>query len=429
MKRILYFFLTFLIISTWLFPNYIQAETNADIQQKIDSAKQERSKLLEQEQDLQSALLQLSKEGQSLQTNVKTLDTTRNKLANDLNLTKNKINSSNLTIQKLENDIDQNETEVEVHLNAIKDSLKQLASYDKHSPILDLLVYRSLGEMWTDTTNLWDVQDQLGNRINKLEKSKIELIQNKVAKETQKVTLVSLSSQLTGQKKVADETRKAQALLLSATKNKETEYQKMLADNRARQAEFEKQLFLFESQLQASDVSLRPVAGRGALSWPLSSVYITQLFGRTSSSIRLYSSGTHNGIDFRASVGTPVKSVRAGVVSGVGNTDDQFGCYSYGRWILIRHSNGVSSLYAHLSGSIVALGEDVTDGQTIGYSGGQPGQSGSGFSTGPHLHLGLFATAGVKILPFSTSKNCKNTSVPLANPQDYLDPMAYLPVI
>ncbi len=429
MKKIFYLFLVFFIVITFFKPTSTRAETNADIQQKIDSAKQERDKLLEQEQALQTAILQLSKEGQSLQTNVKTLDTTRSKLANDLNLTKNKINSSNLTIKKLENDINQNEAEVEVHLNAIKDSLKRLASYDKHSPVLDLLVYRSLDEMWTDTTNLWDVQDELGSRIGKLEKSKIELLQNKVAKEAQKGTLVNLSSQLTGQKKVADETRKAQALLLSATKSKETEYQKMLADNRARQAEFEKQLFLFESQLQASDASLRPVAGRGALSWPLSSVYITQLFGRTGSSARLYSSGTHNGIDFRASVGTPVKSVRAGVISGVGNTDDQYGCYSYGRWILVRHNNGVSSLYAHLSGSIVTLGEAVGDGQTIGYSGGQPGQSGSGFSTGPHLHLGLFATAGVQTLPFSTSKNCKNTSVPLANPQDYLDPMAYLPVI
>lgn len=427
MKRILFIFIMFFSISLFFVPKLIKAETNAEIQAKIEETKRSRDALLEQQKQLQAALDELSKQGQTLQTNVKSLDTTRNKLANDLKITQSNINTSNLTIEKLENDISENENEINDHHLAIVDSLRKLASYDKHSAVFDILTYRGLDDVWADTLNLWDIEDKLGDQISLLEKDKIKLIQSKVAKETQKVQLVSLSSELKGQKQVADSTRSAQAALLLATKSKEAEYQKMLAINKAQEAVFENQLFNFESQITASDTKLIPTAGRGVLSWPLQNIYINQYFGITSSSGRLYASGSHNGVDFRASVGTPVMAVRSGVIEGMGNTDDQRGCYSYGRWILIRHDNGLTSIYGHLSGAIVSTGQAVLTGQVIGYSGGQPGQYGSGYSTGPHLHLGLYASANVQIARFTTSINCKNVSIPLANPQDYLDPMAYLP--
>lgn len=420
-------FLLAIVIIFSILPSTISAQTNSEILQKIEETKRERDKLLEEQKKLQTALNEISKEGQTLQTNVKTLDTTRSKLANDLKLTQTNINTSNLTIKKLEGDIDSNVSEIETHRNAIKESIQQISAYDKQGFVFGLLTYESLDDVWSDTVNIWDLQEKISDRIGLLEKTQIKLIENKVAKESQKKKLVNLSSQLSGQKRVADETRTAQALLLAATKSKEAEYQKMLKENKVREEEFEKLLFQFESALTASDASERPVAGRGALAWPLDNVFITQQFGRTSASTRLYVSGTHNGIDFRATVGTPVKSARSGVVSGTGNTDDQRGCYSYGRWILIRHDNGLSSLYAHLSGSIVSSGQDVSEGQVIGYTGGQPRQNGSGYSTGPHLHFAVFVTAGVQILPYSSSKNCQNVSIPLANPRDYLDPLGYLP--
>ena len=48
---------------------------------------------------------------------------------------------------------------------------------------------------------------------------------------------------------------------------------------------------------------------------------MTQLFGKTVDSKRLYVSGTHDGVDFRASVGTPVMAMADGMVLGIGNTD------------------------------------------------------------------------------------------------------------
>ena len=86
--------LLILIVTFSFFPTISSAQTNSDIQQKIEETKRERDKLLEEQKKLQTALNEVSKEGQTLQTNVKTLDTTRSKLANDLKLTQANINTS-----------------------------------------------------------------------------------------------------------------------------------------------------------------------------------------------------------------------------------------------------------------------------------------------------------------------------------------------
>jgi murein DD-endopeptidase MepM/ murein hydrolase activator NlpD len=157
------------------------------------------------------------------------------------------------------------------------------------------------------------------------------------------------------------------------------------------------------------------------LRWPLEQVFITQYFGKTFEAARLYVSGTHNGIDLRASPGTPVKAAASGEIIGSGDTDLVCRGASYGRWVLIRHYNGLSTLYAHLSLIKVASGQKVVVGDFIGYSGQ------SGYATGPHLHFSVFATLGVRIDKLA-SRTCPGAvfTLPLAPPNAYLDPMQYL---
>lgn len=427
MKRFLPILIIVFAISTFLLPSFSRAQVSPDIQSKIAETQRQRDALLEEQKRLQATLDQVSKEGQTLSTSVKTLDATKQKLANDLKLTQANITASNLTIQKLTSDIDKNESQIATSKEAISESVKKLNDYESHTTIFNLLAYNTLTEVWTDTANLMDTQDSLSQAIDTLNQNQKELQTNKTAKEAQKSNLISLSSQLSGQKTVVEETQSAKTKLLAETRNKEAAYQKLLADNIAQEKAFEAQLFQYESQLQASNPAETPTARHSELSWPLANITVTQQFGKTSSSGRLYASGTHNGVDFRATVGTAVMAPRGGFVKAMGNTDDAKGCYSYGRWILIQHDDGLSSIYGHLSAAIVTTGQIITTGQVIGYSGGAPGAYGSGYSTGPHLHFGLFATAGVTVQRYSSSINCKSVSIPIANPQDYLDPLAYMP--
>ncbi|MFD3694928.1 transglycosylase family protein [Streptomyces sp. NPDC058646] len=88
-----------------------------------------------------------------------------------------------------------------------------------------------------------------------------------------------------------------------------------------------------------------------------------------------WSSGYHTGIDFPVATGTSVKSVGPGQVVSAGWAG------AYGYQVVIRHTDGRYSQYAHLSALGVKAGQQVSGGQRIGRSGS------TGNSTGPHLHF------------------------------------------
>jgi murein DD-endopeptidase MepM/ murein hydrolase activator NlpD len=181
----------------------------------------------------------------------------------------------------------------------------------------------------------------------------------------------------------------------------------------------------FESELQFQiDPNSYPKTGKGILKWPLDKVKISQYFGKTSFALanpQVYNGSGHNGIDLAINVGTPIKVSLSGVVKGFGNTDTACPGTSYGKWILVEHSNGLSTLYAHLSAfEVNDVGQEVSTGQVIGYSGN------TGYSTGPHLHFTVYATQGVKIMS-RKSKVCSGTyTMPVADLRAYLNPLVYL---
>ncbi|MGW6903257.1 transglycosylase family protein [Streptomyces sp. NPDC054940] len=88
-----------------------------------------------------------------------------------------------------------------------------------------------------------------------------------------------------------------------------------------------------------------------------------------------WSKGYHTGVDFPVPTGTSVKSVGAGQVVSAGWEG------SFGYQVVIRHTDGRYSQYAHLSAISVKAGQSVSAGQRIGRSGS------TGNSTGPHLHF------------------------------------------
>jgi murein DD-endopeptidase MepM/ murein hydrolase activator NlpD len=95
----------------------------------------------------------------------------------------------------------------------------------------------------------------------------------------------------------------------------------------------------------------------------------------------------HNGIDIGVKQGTSVKAIEDGKVMRSDMVDKN----GYGNFICIKHNNlGGStkfSCYAHLSSRLKSVGDDVVKGEEIGKSGGAKGATGSGSSTGPHLHF------------------------------------------
>jgi murein DD-endopeptidase MepM/ murein hydrolase activator NlpD len=399
-----------------------------DLDAKIEQVRHERDALVAEQKRLQAELNAISGQSQSLATAVKSLDATRAKLANDIKITQSKIASANLDMKMLASSADEKGQQIITHKKAIASVLQELSIKDSGNLLLDILAHDQISDVWGDRARLESLNENLSQEVNVLRQTRQVLDKEKVLTEKTKQELLELQDELGGQKKVVENSQSAKAKLLAETKSKEAEYQRMLAENIARQKQFEDELYKFESQLKVNlDPTLVPAPKAGVLSWPLDYVYITQRFGKTVGAERLYASGTHNGVDFRAAQGTPVKAMLDGVVAGVGNTDIQRGCYSYGRWVLIKYPNGLTSIYGHLSAATVKQGQAVSTGQVVGYSGGTPRTDGAGYSTGPHLHVGLFASQGVEVRQFTQSIGCKQVFVPIADPKAYLDPLAYLP--
>ncbi|MGW6460312.1 transglycosylase family protein [Streptomyces sp. NPDC055078] len=95
-----------------------------------------------------------------------------------------------------------------------------------------------------------------------------------------------------------------------------------------------------------------------------------------------WSSGYHTGVDFPVPTGTSVKAVASGRVVSAGWAG------SYGYQVVIRHSDGKYSQYAHLSALTVRSGQAVASGQRIARSGS------TGNSSGPHLHFEVRTAPG-----------------------------------
>lgn len=401
-----------------------------ELRAQIEKKRQEKEKIEAENKRLEQQIEQTAKEAKTLQNAVKTLDTTGKKLQNDIKITETKIGSTELSIKKIGIEISEKEKQIIRNKEALGETIRTLNDTDTRSFIEIFLQYKDLNEFWNGIETLRRFQNNVKTVTQELKGFKTDLEGKKKENEEKKGELVDFKGELVDKKEIVEENKQAKSKLLVQTKNKETIYKTLLEKNIELGKKFEQELFQYESQLKIEiDRSRLPTEKSGVVSWPLSPVVITQRFGKTFDSKRLYVSGTHNGIDFRATTGTPVKSILNGVVEGVGNTDTQAGCYSYGRWILIKHPNGLSSLYAHLSNAKVSAGQAVETGEVIGYSGGQPGTSGAGFSTGPHLHLGLYASQGVQIGRYEKSVFCKQVDIPLAGPNAYLDPLAYLPPI
>lgn len=109
--------------------------------------------------------------------------------------------------------------------------------------------------------------------------------------------------------------------------------------------------------------------------WPVQDHGVGTAFGVSGSQ---WSSGQHTGVDFTANGGSPVQAVSGGKVVLARTAD--YGS-PYGNYVIVDHGNGVYSLYAHLSGFNVHVGETLNAGQHIGQVGA------TGNAEGAHLHF------------------------------------------
>lgn len=431
-------------------PLTASAASVSELRSQID---EHSDKIAELEQEIagyQKQLNALGAEKQTLQSAIKSLDVSRSQMSSRISVTENKISSANLKLEELSFAIADKEELIELDRSAVAESLRNVARVQDTSVVEQLFSTTDLATAWEAVDALVSVSNALKVHAEELAEAKVDLTNQHTQVTKTKQELTALRTDLANQKKALDVNRAEKDKLLKETQNQESAYQALIAKKRAEQAQFEAALQQLEDSLQtAIDPSRIPSPGSGVLAWPFSRAYmesckskegvlknvfcITQYFGNTSFSTanpQIYNGAGHNGVDFSAPTGTPIQAALGGTVKATGNTDLVPGCYSFGRYVVIDHANGLSTLYAHLSSTQVSKGSEVSTGQVIGYSGM------TGYATGPHLHLAVYASQGLQIMDLgawrsqtggvSTSACARGGAViPVAPQSAYLNPMSY----
>ncbi len=416
-KTITGFLLIILFFTSFVFS---YAQNADDIRDRIEQRNADIAKLEEQIRIYQGELDALGKQKNSLSVSIKQLDLTKKKLQTDIAVTQKKIDQTNFKIEGLTSDIGDKEGAILNHKDSIALEIRETNQFELENIMQTLLSKNNFTEIWNDIDNRATVREKIIENIGKLQETKGALEDTRSSTIDAKNELVALKSKLADQQKIVVQNVNEKNKLLTQTKNSESNYQKLVAEQTAKKAAFEKELRDFESQLKfILDPSKLPSSG--VLSWPLDRVYVTQEFGAKTGPHRTYVSG-HSGTDFRARTPLPVYAMVDGVVKGIGDTDAICPGVSFGKWIFIEYTNGLASTYGHLSLIKVSEGQKVKRGQEIGYTGG------TGRVTGPHLHISLYAGNSVKV-DTVPSKSCpgKILKQPIAAINAYLDPMYYLP--
>jgi len=122
-----------------------------------------------------------------------------------------------------------------------------------------------------------------------------------------------------------------------------------------------------KSQMLASIPAIQPLSNKdlnhvaSGFGWRIHPIYKTSMM--------------HSGMDFTASIGTPIHSTGNGSVAKV-----EMNGRGFGNNVVINHGYGYQTLYGHMSRIAVKPGQKISRGDIIGYVGN------TGSSTGPHLH-------------------------------------------
>lgn len=397
------------------FPGFSQ--TAESLRQLIDEKNAELQELLEQREALEQELQKTNQKSTTLQREINNLTYNINQLEISIKANRLVIEKLGLEVESLEGEISNIENGIDLRKEAIAKLFVELQQRDEENFLVIFLKNQSLAESVSAAQEIADLNNGLASEVSQLREFRIELAQRleelnnkKRSREVERINLSNRQYILQDQKALNQQ-------FLTQTRNQERTYQQQIDELEKKQEEIGQILADLEDQLRkAFDPSLLPIKRPGVLALPVASPYVTQDYGATEFAQRAYRTKFHNGVDFRAPVGTPILAALDGQVIAVDNNDrgtSRWARYQYGKYVLIKHDNNLTTLYAHLSRFAVQKGDLVKRGDIIGYSGE------TGYSYGPHLHFTVYWSDSVQFKSIPPAAGLVPIGVTI-DPTDYL---------
>lgn len=384
------------------------------------------------EEEIRGINVQLSeifKKKDSLESKLNGLTLTKRKNEAQIRRTEESIQQGQLKLKALNTSIVDNAENLEVLYSVLRRNFQQANEFELHGKTL-ILMHTSFSDVLQRIEEIERYSKALNTHLEFLEDETEKLGQNRKDVVAERAALEQQQRELADRKKIYEFSIAQQGLLVKQTRNDEAVYQGLLKEKQQERLELQQDIYEYESRISyLRDPKAVPGPKKGLLRIPFDSkAPLTQQFGKTAFAIAnayRYGRPFHDGVDFGLPTGTQLFASADGIIIGTGNTDIVSSCHSWGKWIVIKHGFGLTTLYAHLSLVKVRLGQKVKAGDLIGYSGN------TGFSTGPHLHFGVYDSNGIRIIPYeqaSSSARCRGLVVPVAAQEAKLDPLKYLPL-
>lgn len=381
------------LVSSMVVTSYAALEDDKqDVQNKINEAKNELNTISDNKDEAETELEKLTSQIVQVQSELDSL--------------KAQIEDLNSSIEKKQEEIDEEEAEIERKDNLLKERMVALYEAGDTSYLDVLFNSEDIFDFLSSYSIIQQIVETDTTLIEELEKQKQQLESDKSNLEADKAKV---------EEKEAEQKIK-RASLSTLQEKKQSEVDKLSADEKAKQAELDE----YNSKLKEIDNAIAEALRKaqeeeknnsatggngssfdGTFAWPLD--YSPR---RVTSRMKYRWGRWHKGIDIgtNAETGKRVVAAASGTVVYSAYQSGTSSSPGYGNYLIIYHGNGYCSLYAHMASKSVSTGERVSQGQLIGYSGNTGGVA-------PHLHFEIR----------------RATSVSDFFGNNWLDPLDYLP--
>ena len=359
-------------VAVSLLPEAVVVPASAVTQAEIDAMKEEANSLKQQQEEIQDQLDSLAADRENAMARKTLLEQQINATRAEINTIAAQIAKYDELIAQKQTELDEAEAEERAQYELFCERVRYMEEQGEVSywsilfsskDFADLLDNAMMVEEIMDYDN--QVMDQLIALREQIEQDKAELETARQEQQDAKAEQEAAQANLQAQESEVD-------ALLSQISNQEDELEAREAQLRAASDAATAEIAAAERELAAQ---IANVPSESGFLWPLPGRYnLSSLFGSRKHPIT-GKANNHTGIDIPASSGTSILAAKSGVVTTSTYNN------SYGNYVVVSHSDGTSTLYAHMVRRNCSKGDTVSQGQVIGYVGT------TGSSTGNHLHF------------------------------------------
>lgn len=292
----------------------------------------------------------------------------------DVKVTQAQIETQQLEIQIVDENIRQESAKLETQKDMLGEMIFALHRKSDIGIIEVLFGADDFNALFTEVEQLENINGDLNIALDATHQTKENLEADRASQQGRLDDLLELESKMKEQIAKLELQQSAKDTLLAAAQDSEAQYRVLMSELRQERQAITNDLAALQSKVDEQLAHSDEAGGEpGVMSWPVVGGIITATFHDPSYPFRnLF---PHSGLDIAVPTGTAVYSAAPGIVAWARTGN------SYGNYIMVIHSGGYATLYAHLSRMDVGADQFVSRGEQIGLSGS------TGLSTGPHLHF------------------------------------------